>query len=219
MSAIRTRMTLRRFVIGAVALLAAIFGVIPAAQAHDYLVGSTPKLSSTVTTAPKQVSLKFNDIVLTRPAPPQLTVQGPDGRYYETGCATVADTTVVVPVALGGAGKYTVTWRIVSADGHPVSDSLSFTYRPKAGVTGAKGIAAPKACTAEAADTGSAVAAPVTKSSGGGVPTGAITAVVIIVLVGVGGAALIVLTRGRRRSDDVNDDNDDNDDDDDDNED
>ncbi|GGB32468.1 hypothetical protein GCM10011492_23900 [Flexivirga endophytica] len=204
-------MTWRRLVIGAVALLVAVFGVLPAAQAHDYLVGSTPKLNSTVTAAPEQVSLKFNDIVLTRPAPPQLSVQGPDGRYYETGCATVTDADVVVPVALGGTGKYTVTWRIVSADGHPVSDSISFTYRPEAGVTGAKGIAAPKPCTGK---TTAATPDSEPKSSDGGAPTGAIVAVVIIAVVGVAGAALIVLTRGRRQgpereTDDTEDDTDD----------
>lgn len=205
MSAIPARISLRRFVIGAVALLAAILGVIPAAQAHDYLVGSTPKLNSTITTAPGRVSLKFNDIVLTRPAPPQVSVRGPGGRYYGSGCAKVTDTDVVtLPVTLGAAGKYTVTWRIVSADGHPVSDSLSFTYHPKAGVAGAKGIAAPKPCTANA--TGTDTTQPAGKSSGSGVPTGAIVAVVIIVVVGVAGAALIVLTRGRRRSDEAIDD-------------
>ena len=199
-------MALRRLVIGAVVLLVAVLGVIPAAQAHDYLVGSTPKLNSTVTTAPKKVSLAFNDIVLTRPAPPQVSVRGPNGRYYETGCATVSDTTVVIPVALGGAGKYTVTWRIVSADGHPVSDSISFTYAPKAGVSGADGVAAPKSCAVDAGASGSATKP---KSSSGGVPTGAIVAVVIIVIVGVAGAALIVLTRGRRRFEEVIDDDED----------
>lgn len=187
---------MRRFVIAAVALLVAILGVIPTAQAHDYLVGSTPKPNSTVTTAPGRVSLKFNDIVLTRPAPPQLSVRGPDGRYFETGCATVTDTTVKVPVALGGAGKYTVTWRIVSADGHPVSDSLSFTYRPKAGAAAAKGIAAPKECAASTGNAASPGSAP--QSSDGGAPTGAIVAVVVIAVVGIAGGALIVLTRGRR---------------------
>lgn len=212
MSAIRARKALRRFVIGAVALLATVLGVMPAAQAHDYLVGSTPKLNSTVTTAPKQVSLKFNDIVLTRPAPPQVSVRGPDGRYYESGCSTVTDATVNVPVALGGAGKYTVTWRIVSADGHPVSDSIAFTYRPKAGVSGAKGIAAPKACTAKAASNGTSSP---TDESSNGTPTAAIVAVVVIVIVGVAGAALIVLTRGRRRTDEtIDNDNNDNEDDD-----
>lgn len=206
MSAIRTRTALRRFLIATVALLMAILGVMPAAQAHDYLVGSTPKPNSTITTAPNKVTLKFNDIVLTRPAPPQLSVRGPDGRYYETGCANVTDTSVVVPVRLGGAGKYTLTWRIVSADGHPVSNSISFTYRPKGRVTGATGITAPKACTVKAAGAGSANRAG--ESSNGGVPTGAVIAVVVIVIVGVGGAALILLTRGRRHSDEMYDDDD-----------
>jgi copper resistance protein C len=202
-SATQPRTALRRFVIGAVALLVTILGAMPAAQAHDYLVGSTPKLNSTVTTAPKRVSLTFNDIVLTRPAPPQLSVRGPDGRYYETGCATVTDATVDIPVALGGAGKYTVTWRIVSADGHPVSDSISFTYHPKGRTAGAKGIAAPKQCSANGS-AGAASAAP-DKSSGGGTPTAAIVAVVVIAVVGVVGAALILVTRGDRRDETIDD--------------
>lgn len=206
MTAARAGMTWRRGLIAAVAFVSAVFGVIPAAQAHDYLVGSTPKPNSTITTAPQQVSLEFNDIVLSRPAPPQLTVKGPDGRYYEAGCGTVTDRTVVVPVALGGAGKYTVTWRIVSADGHPVSDSLSFTYRPKARAAAATGIASPKACTGSSsggsAAASTAAAAPKAGSSGGGTPTTAIVAIVVIAIVGVGGAALIVLTRGRRQGPD-----------------
>lgn len=200
MSAIHRRTTLRRLVIAMVALLATFLGGIPAAQAHDYLVGSTPKPNSTVSAPLKQVSLEFNDIVLTRPAPPQLTVRGPGGRYYETGCATVSDATVDVPVALGGAGKYTVTWRIVSADGHPVSDSISFTYHPKSGATAAKGSSGPRACTGSASSAASA--APRSTSSDGGAPTGAIVAVVIIAVVGVAGAALIVLARGRRQGSD-----------------
>lgn len=192
-----TRITLRRSVIATVALLSAILvvmlGVIPAAQAHDYLVGSTPKSGSTVTTAPGQVSLKFNDIVLTRPAPPQLSVRGPGGRYYETGCAKVTDTTVVVPVALGGPGKYTVTWRIVSADGHPVSDNISFRFDGKAP---GKGVAAPKACTERVPNA--------EKHSGSGIPTAAVVVVVVIAVLGVGGAAAILLTRDRdRQADDA----------------
>lgn len=203
MSAIPTRKALRRLTIGAVALLVAVLGVIPAAQAHDYLVGSTPKLNSTVTAAPKRVSLTFNDIVLSRPAPPQVSVRGPDGRYFETACATVTDATVAIPVALGAAGKYTVTWRIVSADGHPVSDSISFTYRPRAGAVAAKGISAPKPCSANGSASGAA--APADTSSSNGTPTAAIVAVVAIVVIGVVGAVAMLLTRGRRRDETIDD--------------
>ncbi|MBB2893526.1 copper resistance CopC family protein [Flexivirga oryzae] len=189
-------MTLRRVLLAAIAFLVAVCGVIAAAWAHDYLVSSNPTANGTVSAAPKTVTLTFNDIVLSKPAAPQVTVKGPNGRYYETGCGTVSDRVVTTPVALGPAGKYTVTWRIVSADGHPVSDSISFSYQGKA--TGATGAAAAKQCAATAAST--------EKSSGGGVPTAAIVALAIIVVVGVGGAAAILLTRGRdRQPDDVDD--------------
>lgn len=189
MTVIRPRVTLRRVLLAVVALLVAVGGAIPAALAHDYLVSSNPRANSTVTAAPKDVTLTFNDIVLSKPARPQITVKGPGGRYYETGCGTATDTAVTTPVGLGPAGKYTVTWRIVSADGHPVSDALSFTYTGKPGANA--GLTSPKACT-EAA---SAPATPQTSSSG--VPTGAVVAVVIIAVLGVGGAAYILLTRGR----------------------
>lgn len=186
----------RRVLLAAVAFLVAVCGAIPAAWAHDYLVSSNPKANSTVTTAPTTVRLTFNDIVLSAPARPQITVKGPDGRYYETGCGTVTDRVVSTPIELGPAGKYTVTWRIVSADGHPVSDTLSFTYDGKA--TGTTGIATPKECTDSSPKS--------VTQSGSGVPTAAIVAVVIIVIAGAVGAAVIVLTRGRdTRPDDTDD--------------
>jgi len=113
-----------------------------AAAAHDYLVDSDPKAGATVTTAIDQVSLTFNDHVYGGPSS-LVTVTGPDAgtRHFETGCATTTDRVVTTPVALGDAGRYTVTYQIVSADGHTVSDSLSFTYQPPSGATPAAGSA------------------------------------------------------------------------------
>lgn len=182
-------MTLRRILLAAVAFLLATGAVIPAAWAHDYLVGSNPKADASVTAAPSRITLTFNDIVLNKPARPQITVKGPDGRYYETGCGAVTDREISTPVALGPSGKYTVTWRIVSADGHPVSDSLSFRYAGKA--TAATGIAAPKACLEPGAQQSGK------QSSSSGVPTAAIVAVAVVAVVGVGGTAYLLLTRGR----------------------
>lgn len=171
-------------------------GVIPAAQAHDYLVSSSPKANGSVATAPTKVTLTFDDMVLSRPARPQVTVKGPDGRYYETGCGTVADRVVTTPIALGPTGRYTVTWRIVSADGHPVSDTISFSYTGKP--TGRSGAAVARTCTARTSTA--------QKSTAGGVPTAAVVAVVLIVVAGVAGAVLIVVMRNRdRRPDDTDD--------------
>lgn len=123
----------------ALALLPAV-----AASAHDYLVSSDPAADSTVTAPPSTVTLTFNDRVLDLAGDGSstlLTVTGPDAaaRHFETGCATVADRNVSAPVALGGAGSYTVTYQIVSADGHTVSNSYAFAYQPPAGAVEAAG--------------------------------------------------------------------------------
>lgn len=181
--------TLHRAALVAMTLLVTVCGVIPAAWAHDYLVSSNPAANGTVASAPKQVTLTFDDLVLDRPARPQVTVQGPDGRYYETGCSPVTDRVVTTPVALGPAGKYTVTWRIVSADGHPVSDRISFTYA--GGAAGGLGRTTPRACTEPGANS--------QQSQGNSVPTAAVFAVAGIALVGVAGVTYLLLTRGRSR--------------------
>lgn len=114
-------------------------GIVGPAAAHDFLVSSNPANGSTVTSAVTSVALKFNDIVLTKPSAPDLVVTGPDGRHYETGCATSIDRDVTVPVKLGPDGRYVATWRIVSADGHPVSASIGFTFKAPTGFSRAAG--------------------------------------------------------------------------------
>lgn len=127
----------------AVVLAAAVLALAPAAgaSAHDYLVASTPKADSTQTTALSKVVLTFDDRVLDLSGDGSsnvVEVTGPGGRHFESGCPTIADTDVSVPVKLGDSGRYTVTWQIVSADGHTVSSSIGFTYdRPEEAVASA----------------------------------------------------------------------------------
>jgi len=104
------------------------------ASAHDYLVSSTPADGSTVTTAPGSVTLTFNDVVLSTPGGTStaVLVTGPDKdeSHHEVSTPQVSGRDVVTDVSLQEPGTYTVQWRIVSADGHPVEGSLSFRYRP-----------------------------------------------------------------------------------------
>ena len=164
-----------------VVLLAAFFGLVIAgpASAHDFLVSSNPADGATVSTPLSKVTLSFNDIVLSKPSAPQVEVVGPDRKHYETGCATAIDRDVSVPVALGPTGTYVVTWRIVSADGHPVSTSISFHYTGASQATGSS--AAPASChsvTSPAATTSS--------GSAGGQPTGMIALVLGVLAVSAG---------------------------------
>jgi copper resistance protein C len=109
----------------AVALFAAVAAQAGPAYAHDTLVSATPADGAAVP-APRRVELVFDDVVLDRYG--QLAVTGPDGRRYDRGAPEVLDTTIAVPLApLPVTGRYTVAYRIVSADGHPVSGEVRFT--------------------------------------------------------------------------------------------
>ena len=177
---------------------AALLALAPAAaaSAHDYLVSSTPAANATVTTALPSVALTFDDIVIDDGGHGALVqVTDASGHHFETGCAAVAGRTVTVPVALGAPGAYRITWQIVSADGHPVSNSIQFTYSgPKAGA-GASGPIAKCGTTVSApsATNGPTAAAAVSPAVIGILATAA--GVVLLAVV----AVVIVLVLSRRR--------------------
>jgi methionine-rich copper-binding protein CopC len=200
------------------AIAAVAVAVLPvaSASAHDYLVGSDPAADAVVSAPLDAVKLTFNDRVLDIGGNSALvTVTGPDAatRHFETGCATIADTVVSAPVALGAAGKYTITYQIVSADGHQVSNSYAFSYQPPSGTAEAAGTEK-TACgastsTPSAEPTTSATqpaAAEPTETAGSPQPTAAAStdiglvigiAVAIVVLAII--AVVIVLLTARRK--------------------
>lgn len=159
---------MRRLLLPVVLAGLAVFGFATPALAHNVLIGSTPASGASVQTGPSEVRLNFN-------APVQfgadyLTVIGPDGNHWEkTENATVNGDSVSTSVApLGPAGVYKVGYRIISADGHPVSGEVTFTLTtagtgtpPAQSATGGGGGGA-------SATTGSTSAAPA--SASGGVP-------------------------------------------------
>jgi methionine-rich copper-binding protein CopC len=125
----------QRAAIVAAALLAAVcavtgglaaLGAAPAA-AHAHLVRAVPGDGATVTTAPARVRLVFDENVQTSAA---LVVTGPSGTRVEQGRVQVLDNTASVRVHVMAAGRYTVAFRVVSADGHPVSAQTSFRFTP-----------------------------------------------------------------------------------------
>jgi len=135
----------RWFAAVAFAVTAAALSLAPAmsASAHDFLIGSSPAADSVQSTPLHEVTLTFNDVVLNIGGSSSIVeVTGASGAHFETGCATTLDRTVSVPVALGRSGTYTVTYQVVSDDGHTVSDKFSFDYEPPAGTNAATGSAA-----------------------------------------------------------------------------
>ena len=117
--------------VGAVALTV---GAALPASAHNVLTGSDPADGATVQTAPTTVTLTFDQTV--QNFEPVITVTGPNGNQFQTGSISVQDNTASSAVdGSGPAGVYTVGYRVVSADGHPVTGSVSYTLDPSAAGT------------------------------------------------------------------------------------
>lgn len=94
------------------------------ASAHATLVSSDPQDGASLDSEPRSVSVTFNEDVAT---PAQLQVTAPDGTGVAEGEPAIDGTTVTQTLRDSGqAGRYTVAYRVVSADGHPVSGELTY---------------------------------------------------------------------------------------------
>ncbi|MFC0526452.1 copper resistance CopC/CopD family protein [Phytohabitans kaempferiae] len=114
--------------------------LVPAApaSAHAALVSTTPEQGSVIGSSPTKVSLTFNEPV--RVIPGRTQVIAPDGKRINTGdpVASGGTLTLDVRVADRPLGTYLVSYRIISADGHPLSGGFMFSV-------GAPSQTAPKA--------------------------------------------------------------------------
>lgn len=189
------RHRLRRALAGAVvtaAAIAAALGGATAASAHDSLVSSSPAEGDTVA-ALSEVRLDFSANLLGADGGNIVIVVGPDGRHYESACADLAGSTLTLPVALGAPGEYSVEWRAVSSDGHPVSGVIPFTSTGESTSVGAD--TSPCASAAGVAETSTEP-----QSAGGmsGLTLGLVLGGGVVVLVGV---LIVVILRTRTRED------------------
>ena len=108
-------------------------GLAGSASAHDVLISSSPADNATLTVAPTSISFTFDQPI--QNFDPVVSLIGPDGRQYATGTPVISGNVITGTVGTGPAGAYTGAYRIVSADGHPVTGEIHFRL---AGDTGAK---------------------------------------------------------------------------------
>lgn len=118
---------MRRLTFVAAAVALTLLGAAAPAAAHNTLISSDPEEDARIDTAPEQVTLTFDQPVQDAGVN-QVAVTGPDGTSYATGRVRVDSAVVTAPIRpLGPAGTYVIGFRILSADGHPVSEELRFT--------------------------------------------------------------------------------------------
>jgi copper transport protein len=123
------RRRIRRLLAGAAGLLIGFFCVLlgPAgpASAHAALVGTDPAGGSVVPDAPNKVTLTFSESVQLLSG--KIQVLAPDGSRADQGDPTADGSRVTIALRSGGGkGTYLVSYRVISADSHPVGGS--FTY-------------------------------------------------------------------------------------------
>ena len=103
------------------------------ASAHNSLVATDPADGSTVSATPAAVVLTFDEPAVALGT--QVVVTGPQGQA-SVGAAQLVDATVWQELVAGApAGRYTVSWRVTSDDGHPISGEVSFTSTAAGGGT------------------------------------------------------------------------------------
>jgi methionine-rich copper-binding protein CopC len=141
---------------------AAVAGSASAASAHATLESTTPRAGAVVQGPLPAVRLTFDEAVGT---PAFIAVTGPQGRV-DTGQTRVDK--AVVSVGLKDslpAGRYSVAFRVVSDDGHPVESSYTFQVKAAAAASPAPSAPAARTPAAPAAPTAAAAGTPGTTSS------------------------------------------------------
>ncbi len=110
--------------------LSAVLGIAAPATAHAELVEASPAADSLIGSLPEYVDLTFGENIM--------TIDGSEGSniitVVDSNGAKVDDETIVVNAAVVsvgikpgfGNGSYTVTYRVVSEDGHPIEGSYKF---------------------------------------------------------------------------------------------
>lgn len=184
-----------------VAIIGLLLGVLSSivmatgADAHAALRTISPQDGATVTSAPTQVVLTFNEPIGTSFA--TVSVAGAGGSVSE-GKAAVDGVTVTQ--ALSPAlpnGRYTVSFRVVSEDGHPVSDRTTFSVAAVATATPLSSSATSSASTSPAPTSAPTSALPADEDEGDGRGLRLGLAVGVAALALAGGTALIAATRRR----------------------
>lgn len=106
------------------ALLALMLSSASPAVAHAQLEGTTPEAGAQLDEAPRDVVLRFAEGV--RPVPGGLRVLAEDGTRVDEARPQSSGSTVTLVLPPLADGAYVVSWRVVSADGHPVRGAFTF---------------------------------------------------------------------------------------------
>jgi methionine-rich copper-binding protein CopC len=106
------------------AVLIAVMFFAPPASAHAGLVSSDPPDGTVLTQEPTQVVLEFNEVLLEQTV--SIAIRDAQDQVVSAAAAQASGATVIVPWPAGlPDDTYRVAYRVVSADGHPVTGEIT----------------------------------------------------------------------------------------------
>ncbi|MCR1162187.1 copper resistance protein CopC [Paenarthrobacter sp. UW852] len=127
----RTIRPLLAAVVAALAFASALLFSAGPASAHDVAESTAPANGSSVAAVPASVSITFNNRPLAIGSGVTVTA---GGENWADGPVEIIDNQAVQKIREGApAGEYTVVWRVVSSDSHPIEGT--FTFKAAAGST------------------------------------------------------------------------------------
>lgn len=184
MTSRRASLLVRALLVTAAAVASLVLTTGPAA-AHNVLTGTNPKDGQSVVRTPATVVLTFDEPAVAMGT--EVLITGPSG-LVQVGPPRLVDNTVSQDLAGGApAGRYLVSWRVTSQDGHPVSGRFSFT-------SAAAGAGTPSAASSPGADA-PVNGQPVHRTA----PTGWAWLVLVVLIVSVLGITQRGIKLGRPR--------------------
>lgn len=126
----RSRARRTRFLTFLGGILVGLFALfaIPAgsASAHAALIRTNPAPGSIVPSAPGAIVITFSEAV--QPVTSRIRVIGPDGKRIDSGSPFIRGDELRIPIRTDGPrGTYLVSYRVISADTHPVGGGFVYS--------------------------------------------------------------------------------------------
>jgi methionine-rich copper-binding protein CopC len=100
------------------------------ASAHAHLVTSSPSAGAVLATRPSEVVLTFDQPIQAFPGANGMVVIGPKSSHWPCGRARIDGNTLTASIGeVGRRGRYQIDYRVLGADGHPITGSVPIRIR------------------------------------------------------------------------------------------
>ena len=199
----RTASPITRTLVATAALAAgSLLGMNPAA-AHDELVSTNPTDGATLTEAPASLELTYSGDIMEVDGANQVRVTNAAGESVTDGAPDIDGKVVTQDLATAAADDtYTVTWRVVSSDGHPIQGTFTYTVGQGSKVADATAQAATTGAaepSAESTGTSAPAASDPVSQASEGLSTPLKVVLALVAVAALGSALVVVLAKTKRK--------------------